>query len=122
MIDWQKHHDRQLTIFTCDGRLTLTEFKEALREYYRSQPTRNLFWDLARADVSGASPEEAEELARFVKELAHSRDGGRNAIVAPDSSTFGLAKIYQLFAENVQQTSQTRIFKTRQEAEAWLDN
>jgi len=122
MITFTSDQSSQLTVFMTDGRIRLADVKVALEKFYGSQPTQNIIWDLSRADLSEASLEEVEELAKFVKELAHSREGGRNAIITSEPFAFSLGKMYQLFAELARQTSQTRIFRTWTEAEEWLNS
>jgi hypothetical protein len=122
MITFTSDQTSQLTVFMTDGRIRLADVKEALEKFYFSQPTQKIIWDLSRADLSGATLEEVEELAKFVKGLAHSREGGRNAIITSKPFAYSLGKMYQLFAELARQTSQTRIFKTWAEAEEWLNS
>ncbi len=120
MIEKRQDHERQLTVFTCSGPVTLEDFKAALAEFYRQEPTRDLLWDLTGADLSTADIEQAEELAKFVKGIAHSREGGKNALITSLAFAYSLGKMYQLFADIAKQTSRTRVFQSRAEAEAWL--
>lgn len=122
MITFTCDHASQLTVFMTEGQIRLDDFKQALSKFYSNQPTRNIIWDLSRANLSEANLEQIEELAKFVKELAHSRDGGRNAIITSEAFAYSLGRMYQLFAELALQTSQTRIFKTWKEAEEWLSS
>jgi hypothetical protein len=122
MITFASDQASQLTVFMTDGPIRLDDIKEALKKFYGAQPTQKIIWDLSRADFSGATLEQVEELAKFVKGLAHSRDGGRNAIITSESFAYSLGKMYQIFAELARQTSQTRVFKTWDEAEEWLNS
>jgi hypothetical protein len=120
MITCVSDHQRQLTCFTSEGPVRLTDVKKALKHFYSGQPTQMVIWDLTGADLTNATLVQVEELAGFIKGLSHSRVGGRNAIVASEPFAYSLGKMYQLFADLAQHTSQTRIFKTRPEAEEWL--
>lgn len=122
MITFQSDHDNQLTVFIAEGQISLAEIKTVLEKYYGGRPTMKILWDLSRADLSAATLDQVEELAKFVKGLAHSREGGRNALVTSEAFAYSFGKMYQIFAELAHQSSQTRIFKTWPEAEAWLNS
>jgi hypothetical protein len=122
MITFTCDQASQLTVFMTEGQIRLDDIKEALNKFYGNKPTRKIIWDLSRADLSEATLDQVEELAKFVKDLAHSRDGGKNAIITSEAFAYSLGKMYQIFAEQARQTSQTRIFKTWKEAEEWLNS
>ncbi len=120
MIKFESNQQAQLTWFIGEGLVQLTDVKKVLELFYSGQPTQMTIWDLTGADLSNATLDQVEDLAGFVKDLSHSRVGGRNAIVATDPFAYTLGKMYQLFADLAKQTSQTKIFKTRTEAKEWL--
>ena len=111
---------RNLTIYNCTGQITASEIMEAARSLYDDSPSLNIIWDLAEADVSRITANEVRALASGVKRVAHSREGGKTAIVSPSEVSYGIARMYQIFAEIYEQIAHVKAFRSRSEAERWI--
>ena len=109
-----------LTTYTCTGKITASEIKEAVRSFYENSPSLNVIWDLTDADVSHLTANEVQALAIGVKRLAHSREGGKTAIVSPSEVSYGIVRMYQIFAEIFVHISQIEAFRSKLEAERWI--
>jgi hypothetical protein len=113
---------RNLTIYTCKGQISVDEVKKKVKSFYEGAPSLNVIWDLAEADVSSITVGEIRALASGVKRLAHSREGGKTAIVAPKDASYGLGRMYQILAEIYAQVIDIGVFRSRSEAEHWLSD
>ena len=122
MIRTRRQPRHQLTLFTCSGKVLPHEIENKIKEFYDKQPTPNVVWDLSDADISGMSAVDVRQLAERTKQLAHSRKGEKTAIVASVDMPFGLARMYQTFAELAGQESQVEVFRSRKEALAWIQS
>ena len=113
---------RNLTIYTCKGQISVDEVKKKVKSFYEVAPSLNVIWDLAEADVSSITAGEISALASGVKKLAHSREGGKTAIVAPEDVSYGFGRMYQIFAEIYAQIADIGVFRSKLEAERWLSD
>jgi hypothetical protein len=111
-----------LSIYTCRGQLSVDEIMKTVKSIYDGIPSRNIIWDLAESDVSGITADEVRDLARGVKKLAHSREGGKTAIVSPKDISYGIGRMYQIFAEIYAQSAQIEVFRSKMEAERWVND
>jgi len=111
-----------LTIHRCTGPVAISEIAEVILKFYQSTPTLNVLWDFSGADVSSIRSGEIEALARAVAQNSHSREGGKNAVLSPNDVSFGLSRVYQSFAEMKIQTTQTKVFRSEEEAIEWIQS
>jgi len=122
LIRFTTDTSRDLSIYTCTGELSADEIMKTVKSIYEGTPSRNIIWDLAESDVSSIKADEVRELARGVKRLAHSREGGKTAIVSPKDISYGIGRMYQIFAEIYVQSSQIEVFRSKLEAERWISD
>ncbi len=120
MIKMSQKEAEALTEFHCSGELTIDEVKDAIEDFYRGTPTRNVIWELTAANISTIRAQDVRGVAIFAREAAHSRPGGKTALVGDKDTTFGISRMYQSFAELAGQESNIQIFRTRDEALAWV--
>jgi len=113
---------RNLTIYTCRGQISVDEIKKKVKSFYEGTPSRNVIWDFTEADLSSITADEIRALASGVKKLAHSREGGKTAIVAPEDISYGFGRMYQIFAEIYAQIADIGVFRSKLEAERWLSD
>ena len=113
---------RNLTIYTCRGQISVDEIKKKVKSFYEGTPSRNVIWDFTEADLSSITADEIRALANGVKKLAHSREGGKTAIVAPEDISYGFGRMYQIFAEIYAQIADIQVFRSRSEAEHWFSH
>ena len=120
MIREHIESERQLTIHICSGIILKQELIDAVKALYDSETTPNHLWDITDSDFSQITGIELEGVAKFAKQCAPTRIGGRTAFVATDDLGFGLARMYEVFAEQVGQRVEIRVFRSRKKAEKWL--
>ncbi|MBM4161478.1 MAG: hypothetical protein FJ217_10300 [Ignavibacteria bacterium] len=118
----RKSTDRaaNVTTYECEGRLSAEEIIEAVQALYEGVPTHYVLWDLSSADTSGFRSDDIQGIASFVKRQAHSRVGGKTAIVAAGDLSFGLSRIYEAYAAMEGQQAEVRTFRSLEEARQWL--
>jgi hypothetical protein len=111
---------KNLTIFAFRGQLSADELMKTVKSFYADTPTRNVVWDYSESDLSSLRLHDIQALVNVVKEIAHSREGGKSAIVAPKDASYGIGRMYQSLAEIHGEVFTTEVFRSRTEAEGWL--
>ncbi len=122
MISSTEDIKRNLTIYTCKGQISVDEIGKKVKSFYEGTPSRNVIWDFTEADLSSITADEISALASGVKRLAHSREGGKTAIMAPEDISYGFGRMYQIFAEIYAQIADIGVFRSKLEAERWLSD
>lgn len=112
--------EKQLTIHICSGTILPEELLDAIKVLYDLDPTPNHLWDITDADLSQIEGFELADLAKFVKEYVPARIGGRTAFVSATDLGFGLARMYEVFAENAGLRVEVSVFRSRRQAEIWI--
>ena len=120
MIHQHIKSERRLTIHTCYGTILKQELIDAIKALYDSGPTPNHLWDLTETDFSQIKGDDVKEIAEFAAQYAPMRMGGRTALVSASSLGFGLARMYEAFAENAGQSTEINVFRSPEEAEEWI--
>lgn len=114
-------NNQNLTVFILTG--DVGDFQlivNTINDYYAGEVTKFLLWDMTHADISGLSSEQVYKIAELPLHRPERRQGGKNAIVAPDHLAFGLSRIYETVTDLLDQPFETRVFRSREEACAWL--
>lgn len=93
---------------------------KTVQVYYDDMPSLNVIWDLTEADPTSITAYEIRAMAKNVKKLSHSREGGKTAIISPKDISYGLSRMYQTYAEIFAQIINVEVFRSRLEAERWL--
>lgn len=109
-----------ITTLTVTGRISASELRVALDEFYVDTPTQLALCDVSRADPELLSKEELSDLAEHVAGLARIRAGGRSAIVATSNLAYGLSRMYGLLAETNRHPVAIQVFRTKEAALQWL--
>jgi len=120
MIREKIDKERELTIHVFSGVILAEDLIEAVKTIYQSEPTPNHLWDLTAADLSQLKGQDLSGLSKFAKQQAPDRKGGRTAFVSSSALGFGLARMYQSFAEGYGQQVDIKVFHSREEAENWI--
>jgi len=121
MIRKSTDTERDLTVQTCLGDVSAREIREAIVSVYDGEPTRHQLWDLTGANLAAIQKESIREFAKLVADHGNSRPGGKTAIVSPVDLGFGLARMYGAMADITGQQVQVRVFRSLDEANAWID-
>jgi hypothetical protein len=111
-----------LTIFTVIGQVTHDEIKEVINEFYEGVTSKNVLWDLNRGNFELISNEEIQDLVNIPRSQYLARKGGKTAIVAGKDLAYGMARIYEARSRTDPVPFETRIFRTIEEANQWLNS
>lgn len=120
MIKSHLDKDRNLTTYLCSGQVTLAEIREQLLAFYSGRPTLNTIWDYSAADLSGLSRNDITSVAEFVKTAAHSRDGGKTALVFPADMLMTMGPLLEALAEIEVPEAKIKIHQDIQAALDWI--
>jgi hypothetical protein len=120
MIHQHIESERQLTIHVCFGTILKQELIDAIKTLYDSGPTPNHLWDLTETDLSQIKGDDVKEIAEFAARYAPIQMNGRTAFVSTSSLGFGLARMYEAYAENAGQSAEINVFRSPEEAEEWI--
>ena len=122
MIKPHLDKERNLTTYLCSGQVTMTEIREQLLAFYGGKPTLNTIWDFSEADVSALSREDIENIAKFVKTAAHSRDGGKTALVFPPDTLMNMGSLLEGISEIEVPDAKIKIHQDIQAALDWISD
>jgi hypothetical protein len=121
-IEFDARPENNLLILVHAGTTTDEEFQAFYRSLFESgsiDPSMNLLVDLREADSSPRSPEVLNQFAEFVEQtFSNSSTIPKVAVVAPKDLSFGLARMYQVFANSVPWNFV--VFRAMDAALAWL--
>ena len=118
----QPHYDKilNLTTFVCSDRVTAAEIEEQLRTLYKGTPSLNALWDFSEADVSDLSPGDIQGFAKFVKSTAHSRAGGKTALVFSTAMLAEMGSLLESISEIEIPDAKIKIFNDLNGGLAWI--
>jgi hypothetical protein len=77
---------------------------------------------MTEAELASIQAQDVRGAALFVKDASHSRPGGKTALVGGRQTAYGMSRMYQSFAELAGQESDVRIFRSHDEALAWIES
>jgi hypothetical protein len=121
MIHTQHFPERGLVVHQCQGRITLEEVSEAARAHIASADCTLVLWDLGSSDVSAIESGQIRSIAQGASDSAKVRQGGKTALVAHTDGQYGLCRMYEIYLSLQLASIETGIFRSRREAELWLD-
>ena len=119
-IKVHQDNERELTVFTVEGVVRADDVATAVETFYRNSVTLNVLWDLSGADVSRIEGSDIEKIVHMSVPHGETRVGGKTAVVATEDLTFGLSRVYEMLKEIEQLPFQTSVFRSLDEANAWL--
>ena len=116
------HHiqSENLTLIVCSGKVQMAEIIKTIENLYQGIPTENILWDFTDTRVTAITAGEIRRLAESVKKIAHSRIKAKTAIVASRDFMFGMARMYQVYAEISQQKTLVEVFRKMEDARRWI--
>jgi hypothetical protein len=105
------------------GLLTENSVLDSWKKFYEGnewKPSLNELEDLSSADFSEINADAIRSLVNYKNAVYKKHNVGtiKDAIYAPNSLRYGLARIYTVFAE--ESPEKTRIFNDINEAKLWL--
>jgi len=116
------YHDgeRDLTVFTAEGVILADDVVQAVDNFYRGKVTLHVLWDFSSADVSQITGTDIERIVQLSVLHGEIRMGGKTAVVATEDLTFGLSRVYEMIKETEHLPFQTSVFRSVDEAYAWV--
>ena len=121
-ITYHLKPDERLVIIVHDGVVNDNEFLRFYKTLYeddRIDKSFNLLVDLHKAKSAVRSPSALNELAQFLQgQFENTSARPKGAVVAPKDASFGMARMYSLFKEDV--PWEYEVFRTTDAALAWL--
>jgi hypothetical protein len=116
----EKHKD--LTIIEVVGKVSANEIIDTFKEFYESEYTLNVLWDLSNSSLSGLNSDKLRQIISVAKQHAHLREGGKTALFTTTPLGFGIARMYEILAEANQLPIPNRVFRSLDDAMAWLES
>ena len=121
MIERRIDKARQLTFHLCEGKISVEDLVTEIRSSNDEEPTPDHLWDLSAADMSGIAIRELERLARLAERTTRGKVIRKTAVVSPKDAEYGLGRVYQAYTDIAGHRAAVGVFRTREEAEGWLD-
>jgi hypothetical protein len=78
-------------------------------------------WVFLDAEVSAITSSDLRKILYYTKEYAHSRQGGKSALVVSKDLGYGLARIFEAFVEMEKFPFELKTFRALDDARAWLN-
>lgn len=114
--------ERDLSIHKFDGKLETDDITGKLKEYYAGDKiTLNVIWVFNESDVSDITSSDLRRILFHTKKYAHSRSGGKTALVVSKDLGYGLARIFETFVDYEPFPFEVRSFRSMNEAKEWLN-
>lgn len=95
----------------------LGAIKSVMEELVANYPSERRLWDMRDIVINQTQ----EELRAVSKQASNTfSKPSRSAFVASDDLTFGVLRIFEVFSEQQNSPSRIRIFRSMDDAKAWL--
>ena len=120
-IQFQIDRDRDLTTFTLQGQVTLSEMLEAMNSYGKSGVTLNELYDVRKLAGERISTGDIEAVANYFQKYGGARpENSKTAVLIAEALDYGLSRMIQSLTEgNV--PFLINVFETFEDAIAWLE-
>jgi len=112
--------------FRVEDGITIAHFTKApdaaavgsvFRELAENYPQQRRLWDMRDIVIDQTRDELRQVASRSTSTFANP---GRVAFAARDDLTYGLLRIFEVYSEQQAEDSQTRVFRTFEDAKSWL--
>jgi len=121
-ITFELKPEQQLVIFRHIGDVPDDEFLTFYKDFFENPKAtayQNLLIDLAETKSVSRSSEALQALIMLLREkLKHSSAQRKVAVIAPEDLSFGLARMYEIFSNDV--PWEFEVFREGHAAQAWL--
>ena len=115
------HNDQALTSVVFSGTVSPDDVFDALTMFYESEITPNVLWDFSYCDINALITGNISAIIDTVKNHAHLRMEGKSALVGSEDLAVGLGRMFSSLAEIKGLPIAHKIFKSVDEARAWLN-
>jgi hypothetical protein len=112
--------DEDTIINIADGMTNFRDIAEYIKENVETWIGRPVIWDLSDMDFAKVTSAELAEFVRDFKSLSEKKRGEKTAVVAPEDLSYGMMRVFQVFAEMRALAIQLKVFRTIDEAKKWI--
>lgn len=112
--------ERDLTVQTVKGEVTVKEVLNALAAYYASEPTKYILWDFSEAAVERLTASDVRTIAQATPQYAARRAGGKTALVFSAAFAYGLGRMFEQTLDVSGAPVDHMSFRDRASALEWL--
>jgi hypothetical protein len=114
-------HSKDLTLHTVSGLVGHSELISNAKKYYAAgNLTSMVLWDFRNANINGLHANQLREIAWDLRDYMRLRAGGKTAFVVSDDIAFGIARMFEAFAESECVAVEQRTFRDIEDAIIWL--
>ena len=113
--------EKQLTIITIVGDLSLEKLMEVIKPLYEKRPSKNVLWDVRNASMAPISNEDIQSIVKYLKQHGEVRTGGKSAIVASEDFNYGITRMIKTYSEIDKISFTMNVFRSMEEAVQWLE-
>ena len=114
------YRDKDLTVNTALGKLTIDDILNTTKSYLLENPTRKVLWDFERADGAGITSKEIEYFYSAIKDLVITTEERKIAVVVSRDIGYGLSRLSKTHAELSGIRADHFISRSFDEAMNWL--
>jgi hypothetical protein len=116
------HYDDKLdlTTYICTGPVTAGEIDQQVRKLYQGTPSLNAMWDFTESDLSQLSPDGVLGISQTVKDMSHSRAGGKTALVFSTAMLTEMGPLLVSISEIKVPDAKIKVFNELTAALAWI--
>ncbi len=112
--------DKQLTLYTIIGNISVEDLMTALKRFYEDRPTTNVLWDFTNASGTPPSSQEKDAIFDFIKKHSNKRSRGNIAVIAPQNLGDKMSKMVQEGTMELNLPLQIETFQSIEEALQWF--
>jgi len=112
--------EAELTVYETQGPMTVADVSDTVTSCLTDDPTQLVIWDIRAASFSGVTADDLRNVVIRARPLADSRAGGKTAIVSSGGAEFGLARLFQIYAELYEAPIDIKVFDAMDNAIDWL--
>jgi hypothetical protein len=113
--------EKDLCIYTIDGSASRDDLLNIVINIKPEQRTNHVIWDASNGTVETIGKDDLRSIAKFLKSGHGMRAGGKTGLVGPEDLDYGIGRMFQAYASLENLAVEYRIFRTLDEALAWID-
>jgi hypothetical protein len=111
---------KQILISTVIGAPTAESYIKSIKSNLDENPMKYVVWDYAKADLSGLTNQELENVMNFSVRHPNSHMHKKVALILPTDLSFGLGRMFEVFGSMSDAPWELKAFRSAEEAFRWL--
>jgi hypothetical protein len=119
-IEMSVDRGADLTVMTVTGEVTAREILDAIATIYAGGRTTCVLWDFTSAQLERVRASEVKPLVQAIQPFTAGLAGGKTAMVFSSAAAYGLGRIFDQLRQAWNSPVETRSFRDRAAALAWL--